>query len=67
MAEKKNPTFEQAMTELAEIVAKLEQGELPLEESMKLYERGVALTAWCERQLKSAKLRVEELKKPQDE
>jgi exodeoxyribonuclease VII small subunit len=67
MAEKKEPAFEEAMGELESIVAQLEQGELPLEESMRLYERGVALTALCNGQLKSAKLRVEELKKPQDE
>lgn len=55
-------SFEEALGQLEEIVQKLEGGELPLEESMKLYEKGVQLTAVCNRQLKAAKLKIEELK-----
>lgn len=63
----KNMTFEEALAGLEALVQQLEQGELPLEESMRLYEQGVRLTAFCNRQLRDAKLRIEELKKTQDE
>lgn len=62
-----NMTFEEALAGLEALVQQLEQGELPLEESMRLYEQGVRLTAFCNRQLKDAKLKIEELKKTQDE
>ncbi len=55
-------SFEEALGQLEEIVQKLEGGELPLEESMKLYEKGVQLTAVSNRQLKEGKLKIEELK-----
>lgn len=61
------PSFEEALAQLEEIVRKLEGGELPLEESMKLYEEGVKVTALCNKRLKAAKLKIEELKKTQDE
>lgn len=63
----KGMTFEEALAGLEELVAQLEQGELSLEESMRLYEQGVKLTAFCNNQLKNAKLKIEELKKTQDE
>ncbi len=56
------PSFEEALTELETLVQKLEQGELSLEESMLLYERGVKLTALCNARLKGAKLKIEELR-----
>ncbi len=55
--------FEQAMTELEGIVARLEQGDVPLEESLRQFERGVALTRTCQESLKSAEQRVELLAK----
>lgn len=55
-------TFEQAMTELETIVATLEKGELTLEQSIKAYEKGVKLTAFCNNQIKAAKLKIEEIK-----
>lgn len=61
------PSFEEALLQLEELVQKLEAGELPLEEAMKLYEQGVQLTALCNGRLKSAKLKMEELKKTQHE
>ena len=42
-----NITFEQAMEELDSITGKLEAGDATLEESLKLFERGVALTSFC--------------------
>lgn len=60
-------SFEQALTELEAITAKLEGGELPLEEALALYEQGVKLTAACNTKLKDAKLKIEELKQSQNE
>lgn len=60
MAEKKS--FEEQMQALEGIVARMEQGELPLEEAMKLYETGVKLTASLNHSLKDARLKIEELK-----
>jgi len=61
MADKKL-TFEEAIESLKKIVEKLESGSLSLEESLKLYEEGIALTSFCEKHLKSAKLKISELK-----
>lgn len=60
--EQKEPSFEEALTELETLVQKLEKGELSLEESMQVYERGVKLTALCNARLKNAKLKIEELR-----
>jgi len=54
-------TFEQALVELEEIVTKLEAGELALEESLALFERGQKLANRCNVQLDKATLRVEQL------
>ncbi|GAB4558383.1 MAG: exodeoxyribonuclease VII small subunit [Anaerolineae bacterium] len=54
-------TFEQAYRELEEIVQKLEQGGLMLEESLQLYERGVTLANICNAHLEQAELRVKRL------
>lgn len=54
-------TFEAAFKELEACVAKLESGELPLEESLALYERGQALAAYCGKMLDQAELKIEEL------
>lgn len=70
MAEKKTEkelSFEEAVKQLEELVKKLEEGELSLEKSMAVYEQGVKLTAICNRQLKSAKLKIEELKNNSNE
>jgi len=53
--------FEAALNELEQIVAKLERGELKLEESLKLFERGVALTRQCRQSLETAELKVKQL------
>ena len=54
-------TFEQAFKELEETVAKLEDGDLPLEASLALYERGQQLSAHCSRLLEQAELKVMQL------
>ena len=54
-------SFEAALRELEEIVGKLEQGEIDLEDSIALYERGQALKTYCEQKLKSAESRLEKL------
>jgi len=54
-------TYEEAFAELERIVAALESGEHPLEESMSLFERGQALTKRCAELLDKAELRVQAL------
>lgn len=54
-------SFEAAMAELESVVGRLERGEVPLEESITLYERGAALKAHCEARLKAAEERVEQI------
>ncbi len=54
-------SFEKALKELEEIVQKLEQGSVELEESITLYERGAVLKAHCEAKLKSAQERIEKI------
>ena len=57
------PDFEKAMHELEELVDKLEHGDLPLEESLAAFERGVMLTRTCQSALKEAEQKVEILLK----
>jgi exodeoxyribonuclease VII small subunit len=54
-------TFEAALQELEVLVAKLEEGDLTLEESLDLFERGQKLTDHCNTLLNEASLRVEQL------
>jgi exodeoxyribonuclease VII small subunit len=53
--------FDKALEELQGVVARLEEGGLPLEESILLYERGAALHEHCAKLLDSAELRVQRL------
>jgi len=57
------PDFETAMRDLEELVERLEQGDLPLEESLAAFERGVMLTRACQSALKEAEQKVEILLK----
>ena len=57
----KLPDFEQSLTELEALVAKLEQGDVTLEEALKTFERGVALTRQCQTALRTAQQKVEVL------
>jgi exodeoxyribonuclease VII small subunit len=54
-------SFEAALAELEKVVARLESGEVPLEESITLYARGAELKAHCEDKLKAAEARVAEI------
>jgi exodeoxyribonuclease VII small subunit len=54
-------SFEQALAELEKIVAQLERGDVALEDSIRMYERGAALKAHCEAKLKDAQLKVEQI------
>ena len=54
-------SFEAALRELEQIVARLEQGEVDLEDSIALYERGQALKHHCEKKLKAAESRLEKI------
>jgi exodeoxyribonuclease VII small subunit len=54
-------TFEQAFEELQEVVAGLESGDQPLEESLRLFERGQALSDRCGKLLEQAELRLRQL------
>lgn len=62
-SEQQLPEFEQALTELEAVVERLEQGDLPLEEALRVFERGVELTRYCQNSLKTAQQRVEILMK----
>jgi exodeoxyribonuclease VII small subunit len=57
------PDFEQSLQELESLIAKLEGGDLPLAESLALFEQGVALTRRCHASLSDARQRVEVLLK----
>jgi len=54
-------SFEQAMAELEQVVRDLEGGDVPLDQSITLYERGAVLKKHCEAQLKQAQEKVEAL------
>ena len=57
----KTLTFEKALAELEQIVQKLERGDVPLEESVTIYERGESLKRRCEELLRQAEARVEKI------
>ena len=58
-SDSKPPEFEQALEELEKLVERLERGDLPLEEALRSFERGVELTRRCQGALKAAQQRVE--------
>ena len=53
--------FEDAMKELEQLVRRLEEGQVTLEEAVSVYERGVALKNLCDEQLKSARMRIDQI------
>ncbi len=59
----KGPSFEEGLTQLEKIVKDLEGGELPLEKSLELFEKGVHLSGACRKQLEEAESKVEILLK----
>ena len=54
-------TFEASLSELEKVVKELEAGDLPLERSLELFEKGMALSETCRKQLENAETRVEML------
>lgn len=51
-------TYESAIKQLEEIVLKLEDGKLSLDEAVKLFEKGAKLSAFCDKVLKEAELKI---------
>ena len=58
MMAKKAPHFEESLAELEQLVERMEQGHLQLEESLQLFERGINLTRTCQKALQDAEQRV---------
>lgn len=58
-----NPTFEAALSRLEQVVQRLEKGELPLEESLQVYEEGIRLSRFCHAKLEEAQGKIELLVK----
>ena len=54
-------SYEQAYNDLNDLVAQLESGDLPLDESVKMYEKGRLLAAHCQKLLDTAELRIQRL------
>jgi len=61
VAKRKKLDYEAAVSELESLVERLEQGDISLEESLKLYERGVLLTRDCQEALQAAEQKVQML------
>ena len=60
------PSFESSLHRLEQIVKKLEAGELPLDDALKLFEEGINLSQQCQKQLEEAENKVEILLKKAD-
>ncbi|BCO08957.1 exodeoxyribonuclease 7 small subunit [Desulfolithobacter dissulfuricans] len=56
-------TFESALRRLEQITTELEEGELPLEKSLKKFDEGISLVSFCSEKLEEARLRVDLLLK----
>ena len=61
VTEKDGPTFEEALKRLEHIVERMEQGDLPLDESLALFQEGIELSRICTRQLNAADEQVRKL------
>jgi exodeoxyribonuclease VII small subunit len=61
MPEEPAPSFETCLDELEKVVKQLESGDLQLEKSLELFEKGMALSESCRKQLEDAETRVEML------
>lgn len=61
MQEKEERTFEEALKRLEQIVERMEQGDLPLDESLALFQEGIDLSRICTRQLNTAEEYVQKL------
>jgi exodeoxyribonuclease VII small subunit len=58
MAKKSATLFEDSLAELEKLVEQMEQGDIPLEESLKSFERGIKLTRTCQKSLQEAEQKV---------
>ena len=56
-----NITFEQAIEELETIINRLEEGDVPLDETINLYEKGSELKDFCEKKLQSAEVKIQKI------
>jgi exodeoxyribonuclease VII small subunit len=65
-AEASSLTFEQALSELEQIVQKLEAGDASLDDAINAYSRGIELKNQCQHRLESARLQVEKIQFPTD-
>jgi exodeoxyribonuclease VII small subunit len=63
MSSEKPPSFEAGLDQLEKVVKELESGDLPLEKSIELFEKGMALSEQCRKQLEEAETRIEMLVK----
>ena len=61
------PSFESQLAELEKVVEKMERGDMTLEESVTLFERGVHLSNACKKQLSSAESRIQVLLEPEED
>ncbi len=59
-------SFEEAITGLTDIVGKIEQGQIPLQDSLEQYERGMALIKHCRTILQKAEQRIEKITKEEE-
>ncbi|ANB57331.1 exodeoxyribonuclease VII, small subunit [Anoxybacillus sp. B7M1] len=59
MSEEKELTFEEAMKQLEEIVGKLEEGNVPLEQAISFFQEGMRLSKWCHDKLQHAEKQME--------
>jgi len=60
------PSFEESLKQLETVVESLEKGDLPLEESLRLFEEGMRLSAACKQELDAAEGKVQKLIKQRD-
>ena len=60
-------TFEQSMSQLEQLVARMEQGDVALDEALKAFEQGMKLVTVCKAQLAQAELKVEQVMNAQGE
>ena len=63
---KKKQSFEESIAQLEDVVGKMEGGEIPLDECIDLYEKGVKLADFCAKELDTAEKRIEKLQKKSD-
>ncbi|GAE31881.1 exodeoxyribonuclease VII small subunit [Halalkalibacter hemicellulosilyticus] len=61
MSEKKDKTFEEAMSELEVVVEKLEQGDVPLEEAIAMFQEGMTLSKFCHEKLEKVEKQMDQI------